>query len=545
MKQIVLFLFITTLLSACSDNRLNESTLVEGKELVYSFAIHLVEEEQGSTRNSETIDDLYLLVFDENHRMLSKNKAILEEVTSLNDGKVLRFKVILLSSTKNRIIHFISNYPHWDDFPSTHEIMGVDEGNIIPQMSSANMVYWGRFEFDRLTPGSFDNKTFPLLRNKAKVVLLNEASNFWIVDFALHNGNSLGTIAPFRYNGVNQTYEFKEGLLTEVNPVDLEAATWVSYMHQNYTYVFDKNNQTSSEKVFLIVEGYFEDRYKCYYKVDLVKDASSATLHNIIRNHIYEVKIKKVTARGYNTVKEAVDNPASNNILGSVELKDYPSVSDGKGLLKVSRIAEVFVKPGIFESLISYYPDFKSSITKPTGVNVQLVSDNSGNDISNLIYNSATGLLRLNVLKIPVDSEITHSIKVVTKDSEQNDLIRYISLYLRRPYNKEFNFSINNFNMSNQEDRVVIQFNVPSTIAKNVFPIELNIKTKELYPDPKYKDLEVKIENKDYSYIYRIQEQSKGSTVTLYFKRTVSNKREIIAINSSYTETVNLILESD
>ena len=208
-NKIYIFLFIV-LLTSCVDSSLdtiidtNNEIGTVGKEIVYDFSIHIPEHQVVSTRSGEDITELYLLVFDENGRFLSRNKAIMEATQNIDGVVVRKFKVVLLSSDKKRSIHFVANYDNWENFPATHEILHTDEGSVIPRMKSAGTTYWGRFDFNMLEETSFDNKRFPLLRNKAKIVveldLITDALPFQIFEYAVYNAPALGTVAPFKYD---------------------------------------------------------------------------------------------------------------------------------------------------------------------------------------------------------------------------------------------------------------------------------------------------------------------------------------------------------
>ena len=543
MKNILIVLLTSLFITACSETHLN-SISNNQQEIEYKFSICTANEDKAITRGVKDINDLHLIVFDENRRFLSRNKAILDGFSVVNGVNILTFKVTLLSSSKKREIHFIANYSGWHEFPSSHELIGVDEGTIIPKLNSEHTTYWGKFTFDQLNVSSFSEYEFSLLRNQARIHLINKTKNFTIKEFAVYNDPKLGTIAPFEYNALDQSYNFNEGVLTEVKSEKGKPIEWFDYDKIKTIDVFEKNNQTATDKVFIIIKGYtgtFNGNYH-YYKVDLVADQLNGTLHNFMRNRIYDVSINSVTTNGYNTPNEAAENPATNNIFGSTELKEYPSVSDGKSLLDVEKLTEIFVKGGEFETQIDYYPDILSSNTKPEALDVELITENYNNLISKWNYNSTTGKLNVTVRDTPSDRVITHSFKVTTKDSENNNLIRYITLYLRRPYNKDFNFTLNNFGQYKQGDNVHIHFNVPKTIPLSVYPIYLNIRTKELFPDSQYKELVLDIINNDYTYLYKIEEQSSGKNLTLHFKRTLSNRSEKIEITSNYTSPIQLQL---
>ncbi len=530
----ILFVFLL-LLGSCVDSTLGDVAgdvvKTDGEEITYKFSISLPEHEVVSTRSGEDITCLQLLVFDENGRFLARTSAIIEGSQVLDGVVVRNFSATLLSSESKRIIHFISNYDSWDDFPKTHEILNADEGSIVPLMNSASTAYWGRFEFDNLQESSF-NRRFPLLRNSAKIELVNEASNFDVSEFAVYHAPALGTVAPFKYNETDNSFTFTETALTEVSPVGLVPPQFVGV--GSSINLFEKSNQKATEKVFIVLKGKLKSASSdSFFKLDVMKDQNSGTLHDIVRNRIYRFTIQSVasTATGYATPEEAAINPASNNLMGSVELEEYPSISDGVGYLKVAKLAEVFIKPGMFETEIDYFRDLTKIETFPGAVEVDLVSTPDAY-INGVSYNNTTGKLQVVVNSVPTDREINHKIRVRTKSVEDNGLLRYITLKLRSPY--DFNLNLVSSSSKRQGDNVTISFDVPGTIPINVFPIPIFFETKELYPNPDYDDLTLDFPSKGYRYEYKIKESDRGRRVTLHFKRTYSNKTETIPVVCQY-----------
>lgn len=564
-NRIYILSVILLLLNSCMDSTLDtiinndRATEVAGKEIVYGFSIHIPEHNVVATRSGATITDMQLLVFDENGRFLSRNKAIMEATQTIDGVVVRNFKVTLLSSNTKRYIHFIANYDNWDNFPDTHEILYMDEGSVVPRINSktdgstVNTAYWNRFEFDNLEETSFDNKRFPLLRNSARIELVNEAYNFDVHEFAVYNAPSEGTVAPFKYDEANNTFSFAEGTLTEVSPVDLIDPHFVDYNTTEYIDLFERDNQVSEKKVFIIIKASLNGTEAAYFKLDVMKDKESGILYDIFRNRIYRFIIESVAANGYSTPEAAAMNPAANNVLGSVELIEYPSISDGTSFLRIEKSAEVFIQPKTFVTQIDYFRYLTTDVTSPGIVSVDWLGD-APSDGTTFNYDKATGKLTVTVTNVPTDRVYNYTLKVSTDDTAVNGVFRYITLRLRAPYDFNFNLvsettRVNIGTSRNpiwvdrkpQNNAVTITFNVPGTIPSNVFPIPILFKTKEIYPDPAKKDLKVDILNNEYRYEYIIKESNRGQTVTLDFKRTYSDRTEDIEVICNYIKQGTII----
>ena len=82
-----------------------------------------------------------------------------------------------------------------------------------------------------------------------------------------------------------------------------------------------------------------------WYRVDLVK-ANEGTgvieYFDILRNFAYNINITQVTA-GKTSAKDAIEQPAGNNILSSLDIAHLTNVSDGKATLEVNYTDTVLI----------------------------------------------------------------------------------------------------------------------------------------------------------------------------------------------------------
>ncbi|MEG2401577.1 MAG: fimbrial protein [Muribaculaceae bacterium] len=81
-------------------------------------------------------------------------------------------------------------------------------------------------------------------------------------------------------------------------------------------YMFPHENTTSATSAYLIVKGrYAGDAVATYYRIELSQpqaDGSPRVKFNFQPNFHYAVNFTRVSTRGYATLQEALDNPASN-----------------------------------------------------------------------------------------------------------------------------------------------------------------------------------------------------------------------------------------
>ena len=531
MKKYILILSCLILAACAEDVKFNSdlNTTGEGEKIECELSVFLPEYIAANTRSIKEVTSLHLLVFDENGLFLSRNEAILEE----GEGDTRKFKVTLLSSESKRIIHFVANYD-WTDFPTSHELRGVDEGGIVPKMEQSQNSYWKRAEYLGLNEDTFNNQTISLLRNRAKITVKSDASSFELISFKLFHGVSKGTLAPFKYNGGTQEHTFEEGVLTEA--LTGEDLNIESTSGNNFIDVFEKNNSdaSASKKAFLVVKGRYGGK-EGFYKIDLVKNKETGELYNLIRNKHYTVTIEEVNFEGYSSEEEAALHPASNNIFASIELRDFPSISDGNSILKVSSVGDYFVRDNEEKVVaINYYPNKNLTTTDNGKIKIKEI------DPENRVtykWDSSLGELTISDSKI-APGEVKKVSFVVTVDVEGSDLLRYIDFYLRSPYKYEEELFSHGFN---QDSVVDISFKVPKTFLSNLFPVDLKIYTNELYPDIAKNEIAVGFEDGKYFYRYQIREENIGD-VPLYFKRVSNSKQEKIKLSSIYYDDVELSL---
>src|SRR5690606_15040261 len=131
----------------------------------------------------------------------------------------------------------------------------------------------------------------------------------------------------------------------------------------------------AEKKIFIIIKASLNGAAPAYFKLDAMRNKESGILYDIFRNRIYRFVVESVAANGYSTAADAAINPAANNVLGSVELRDYPSISDGTSFLRIEKAAEVFIQPNTFVTQIDYFRNLTTDVTSPGIVSVEWLDD--------------------------------------------------------------------------------------------------------------------------------------------------------------------------
>ncbi|MDD7438087.1 MAG: hypothetical protein PUK66_04510 [Bacteroidales bacterium] len=574
-KHIIPLLFVISLMlmSSCvadhptpSDEE--QTILQEGTPFEVSFGGFAdgmsVSTLRASDSDPDQIRDLRLLVFDENHRFLYSRKAVLGAIVNdtesdanhLPDGKkddiqkMMRFTTSLISSSRTRYIHFIANHD-WSGFPQDYFIERISDGELIGGMITNKTEFWRMVKFDNLDASSFTGKVIKLLRNNAKVSvkISPDVTNFTYSGFTVHNAVDKATVAPFVFKE-DLTYDFPITPDIPTVPAAITALQPKPFgTYDNGYDLFEMVNVSADKPSFVIMKGQLQGKREGYYKIDLVKlnpATGETSSYNVVRNYHYRIVVSHVANEGYLTPEEAARNPAGNNIFASIELADFPSVSDGMNTLEVDNLSATFVfAPSTFTTKVfytggiygvKYYPSWDPATDEYLGALTR--TDGTGGQVN-------SGSLDVAVKKVPTDRVLEYFVNVVAQDASGNIITRKISIFLRSPYS--FNQSIQSFG-STVGSTVTISFDVPATMTISSIPFDVFIKTKELTPDlsPGNNDGMMLVQiGGDYYYRYRVKDATSiGKRIDLHFVRNLSYKAEVIQLTSIYYNSATVTLPS-
>lgn len=535
MKKLFFFILSLFALASC----LQEPGTREYAKDIY-FSIDIPAGGQSLSRapiGSGDISSLYLLVFDEHGKFLSRHQAVM--VTNYGG-----YKATLPVSSSKRIIHFVANYS-WAGFSDVFNL-AKNETEIVPTLSVGNAVigYWQRVELSGgIAAGSF-GQTISLLRNVAKVSVVNltsGASHLTGLTFSMGDTYDRGTISPF---SPSLAAPFTEGYITEApsgtygNTTEssfLAAGTSTASTGEPYL-AYERNNSASGRPAYVIIKGYYQNSgvpnnsVYSYYKIDLA-DPNSGELYDLMRNNHYVIKINTVSNAGYPTLAEAMHAPASNNTLSSVLVQEFTSVSDGTSQLNVETTSRLFIKGGqAFSITYSYIPDANSGADN-SGVTVTLTQDPAKPVVDgNISYDNMTGIITGTTAAIPSVMEV-HTATLTVK---AGSLERKITLRLRQPYSFSNIFTDPSPIANGLGQHVSLHFTIPNTINAEDFPMPVYITTKKLSPDfqaASGKDISTDFTNGQYRYKY-IARNSGEQVVS--FTTNSSDNAETIILEGDY-----------
>ena len=440
MKRLLIILLCLPLIFACK----REEPFVEGEEIVLDMSVITDDVQSIATRamGDNVIGDpvLWLVVFDGEGMLVEWTKASIDN-PPVEDGDtkvmVTSFTASLHATSDKRIIHFLLNYV------GDSEDLGLTfghENNVIGALTVGpdHGVYWQRVELpygiNSTNTASNYLKKVPLLRNFSKITVSVDATTcqgFRLLDFYVLNVPKYGTVAPFQngnfidyciyagderppFDGRHfdakdyETLDVDEGYRGTmpnnserinkasefVEPTEDPESPKTSYFLYENTYVSGDNTRA----VFVLLKGtYNGETY--WYRVDLVKQNTSTSMmeyFDILRNFSYNITIKNIT-EGKATAQEAINNPAGNNVLSSLDIAHLTEISDGKALLEVNHTDTVLI------SHDEVYVRYKFTDTGAKSVNNDSIKDNKGKGYGWYLtykgetYNGNNDILPINV----------------------------------------------------------------------------------------------------------------------------------------------------
>ena len=377
------------------------------------------------------------------------------EITEVSaTDKLVTFKVKLTVTNSKRYVHFILNSPtEAYDWGTESNLIGSLSVNnqtpaywqrvVFPNGIAATMdtngTYTATTEVDKLMT------KVPMLRNFAKISVATTTAAAAIlenVEYYVVNVWDAGTVAPY-YNGeftdflsfsdatsapsrymqiTGSGYEGIEPsganlIQNGPNPQTDNEETWTvadeSWIEAGTKttdgttsgdpfYMYERRNTFVSVNVpstFLLIRGQYNGSTDySYYKLDLVYTKDETTLqkeyYNILRNFHYAVTIESVSGAGYDNPFDAATHAASNNLSGSIDLRDLTNISDKQDRLFVSYTDMTIVNSGTLtaEREIQYkYVKGLSTDTK-TNANVvlrELTEKDSDKRITGIYYHKA------------------------------------------------------------------------------------------------------------------------------------------------------------
>lgn len=496
-KTIILYIgIILSMLASCQQESPIELSKSNGKECTLSFKVN-IPESQVYSRNefnngtNITIDNLYLLVFDEHGVLQAKyqaTKTLANEnessttydsysATGIVQGTEYDYRVNVVPRSEKTIIHFIANCPvSYDNIP-----LNKSESELIQSLTTEDekTSYWQRMVLDYLgEDGSDEDKdnlpTVYLIRNFAAVQVKEDDGLNFLKAYDLVNIPQKGTVAPALFTsetgfadylqtvpeGSNLYKELTDDGYHGAEPQGNTYTPSIAELPDNIDntselYLYERNHQgvTAEDITFLIVQGTYNGN-TYYYRVDF---AENFEYLNILRNFRYVITIKSVTGKGYDTPAEAARGNSVNNIDVDIEVE---KISDGTNYLFVTPTAITVLNQQNKTITFNYETD-EASVTCPftsasetSGAFTEVTPNSDGTISVKMKYYSGEvpNGKQNQTFKVKTPSGLYREVKVTLIDG--------------------FEFQNVTFTQNN-EGNYEYSFTIPAGLEKSMFPLEL------------------------------------------------------------------------
>lgn len=556
------------MLASCQQESPIELSKSNGKECTLSFKVN-IPESQVYSRNefndgtNITIDNLYLLVFDEHGVLQAKyaaKKTTVDEdysATGIVQGQEYEYKVTVVPRSEKTIIHFIANCPvSYANIP-----LNKSEPELIQSLTTAGnkTAYWQRMELDYLGEDGSDDDTnvdnLPtvyLIRNFAAVQVKQDDGLDFLQAYDLVNVPQKGTVAPVQFTASTGFANYP----TDNSANNYETLTSSGYYgaepqgntyspsiadlpddidNTSELYLYERNHQgvTAEDITFLIVKGtYNVNTY--YYRVDF---AENFEYLNILRNFRYIITIKSVTGKGYNTPKDAAYGNSVNNIDVDIEVE---RISDGTNYLFVTPTA-ITVLNQENKTITFNYETNEESVTCPftpaseySGAFNGVTAADKGTDNK--------GTISVQMKYYPYPSGVPNQKQNQTfKVKTPSGLYREVKVTLIDGFEfKNVTFT------QNDKGNYEYSFTIPAGLEKSMFPLELFLFEETCSFSPLGKDMSVKLvddnnNRQTWGYFATLDweeyNQETGSSYTYQFKaNTTIDSNKTMTISNEYAK---------
>ena len=511
------------LLTSCTDeDSLSNPPTGNNDKTVFQFSVNMPEYTSVRTRaaiNENAVNDLWLMTFDANGLFIGRAHASLLSSNSNGTGT---FQANIPDDS--RIIHLIANYSQWDSFDK-RAAMQKDEREIIPSLSSSNLVFWGRQTIS--SPSDSPNVT--LYRNLAKVTIENEATNFEVTGYALCNYTSSGTVAPFNPSAPTTPFTLIDGKPTlprnPISKTDQNAAD----CNMEPKYMFENEN-FSNDQTYIILKGKLAGKTEdLYYKIQLLDTDKNP--YPVMRNYHYKIVIKSFSesANGSTEFADAKTSEPSNNIYAEI-FKESPSISDNNNnVLTVSNLHFLFTQAGTLKVSAQYTAN---GVTDNSKISVSIAED-QGSILHNLAYDG-NGNISADVSRI-ITGQYEATITVKAGVLSRSITVISSALYSFDPAGLSPEI------YTTRDQDVALSFTIPSAIPYYLYPLKCTITTANLYPVEPNKNLQLEYTNGGYQYVYWA---TSPGTKVLNFRTSLENSDETVLIANEIFQTKSVAVKA-
>ena len=446
---------------------------------------------------------------------------------------------------KNRYIHFIAvSEPHETLERAVRGIFDpMDEAAFVRNLvtEGTDIAYWGRTQVTSITQYT-RFREIPMIRNFAKVQVSVDpgVTNFTLLGFKVFDAPNMGAIAPFNNSTADYT---TSGNLQQINFnrfADYQQAsqrsdpyTWLTvedgyhgFLPTGYAYDNLSTHYTTSgdtmdadgmwvspsgsdylyecsyrpeRNPFIIMKARYNDGNTTdtyYYKADFVyrnADIGVTEYYDILRNFLYTFQVTSVNGKGSNTVYDAVNTIALNNLQGSTLARGLTSVASGDSQLYVSQTSALIIDGSTFTLYVKSLTGEGLSVDNTSSVTASPLDATGGGSVVTAAITinptaEASGTYAgWHAVTIPIADASKMKAGAVWKQSvvfkNPAGLVRQLDLTLRRPM--QLTVDATDVVPGVQDSACDVKITIPAGIEEANFPLYFYIEQEQntLYPE--------------------------------------------------------------
>lgn len=518
-------------------------------EATIKISVSLPESVQTKAMGDSPVTDiknLYLIIFDSNGYFVEARQA---EIGNRTNDKA-EYTVTLTMTNQKRIIHFIANCPI-DQIGYGHENEVISKLYVKKAKNEGDIetAYWFRKEVDyiianeagelldlnlqKLTDDKNPFMNIPLLRNYTQITVEDnddEDDNFQLLSYAVYNTIDMGTVAPYNKSKLGFQMFGRDGLLFSYDRLlsegfeghalaeatldgDVEESDFMEpgtpyFMYERKISVRSgaEESQWDESPTHIIIkgiytgEGHTTNTTPSYYKVDLIREINNSNqYYNLLRNFDYTFKLRSVAGAGYKSIKDAMDNPAGNNLAGSTHTQELTDVSDGTGRIMVSYTDTTLVSNHDITFKFRYIPDIHHPAAANKSVSLQGELDGNGNVLKGLKttinYGSDDDDWATVVFRVNDPTDVTQIQEITLNVGNNPNLQKTIRFKLMKPYSLDIIcYDRTHQNQTfDKPDNVIpegigealgIYLRIPPDLTRDMFPLEFKVEADKLSISP-------------------------------------------------------------
>ena len=532
MKKIYTYISMLMLLlaTACQQDELVSSPTLQPGE--YQFTVTIPEPVVASRAlgNQPQVMQMPMrvLVFDENGFFIANQVATVNSF----EGNRGTYTVKLPKSDAEVSLHFVLGDVTFGTYSPAANAVSIFSNLTVKDGVDA---YWGHLTVKDGITSNTVLETVKLVRNFAKIsVTKGEGRNedFTLLGYALVNETNEGTVAPYTGSGfatfegldgaddVYATFRENNGRYPGVTCGEIdESAPVADEFTLEPKYVYERNQDDSDAPVYILVKADFNGA-TCYYKLDIVSsDATTGVTSylNLYRNFAYHVIIGNVESKGYDSIEEAMNAAASNNISASVEVSEVNRIEDNVGReLSVDKLHIMLVSTDEYTLNYNYTIDGKPANDHVNAVPVDGDDEGGYNHeaVKEIICNEDGTITIIPADPLPASMQ-TQEFIVISDEG----LSRRVTVNVRTPF--EFTSSCIPLIDAEAGTPQTVTLQLPENLPQSVFPLEFYIEPikKTIYPDVEKNRLPVRLhENSSFDYVATITQEQYETTANRTFE---------------------------